>query len=177
MLGAIKWISAKDQSKLFTIRSKFASPYVCCSSVSYAPPAYYAHLAAFRGRILLSASSSDSASESGCMGTGAPRFTGINIDLQNSMFYMWPQFYRASFEGRAMFEGRRWWTDYFMSVFQQQASNPHPEEQKTGGPYCAGRELFWFSSPAWLAESDSQMWFVIPLESCLEYDKVRTGKF
>ena len=55
-------------------------------SVSYCPPAYYAHLAAFRGRNLMS-TSSDSASEvSG--GGGVPSFATIHPQLANRMYYM-----------------------------------------------------------------------------------------
>ena len=56
-----------------------------CSSVSYCPPAYYAHLAAFRGRCLIS--TSDSSSEvSG--GSGLPQFATIHSQLGNRMYYM-----------------------------------------------------------------------------------------
>uniref|UniRef100_A0A7R9VRT6 Piwi domain-containing protein n=2 Tax=Chlamydomonas euryale TaxID=1486919 RepID=A0A7R9VRT6_9CHLO len=57
----------------------------CTRSVSYCPPAYYAHLVAFRARSLFSASSSDSGSESG--GTGVPSFATPHRDIENRMYY------------------------------------------------------------------------------------------
>jgi eukaryotic translation initiation factor 2C len=53
-------------------------------SVSYCPPAYYAHLVAFRGRNLFSASS-DSSSEMSGGGGGGPSFAMVHRDVQNRM--------------------------------------------------------------------------------------------
>jgi len=57
----------------------------CTRSVSYVPPAYYAHLAAFRGRTL--ASTSDSSSDISGV-SGAPQFATIHPALSNKMYYM-----------------------------------------------------------------------------------------
>lgn len=60
----------------------------CTRSVSVCPPAYYAHLAAFRGRAML-ADPPDSASESsGTAGTIEVRIANINEKLKATMFYV-----------------------------------------------------------------------------------------
>ncbi|KAK9804830.1 hypothetical protein WJX72_007669 [[Myrmecia] bisecta] len=61
----------------------------CSKAVSVCPPAYYAHLAAFRGRHMMSYSDSDSASEaSGPAGETVAEFATINPKLDNTMFYV-----------------------------------------------------------------------------------------
>ncbi|GLC73149.1 Protein argonaute-3 [Pleodorina starrii] len=63
-------------------------------SVSYCPPAYYADRAAFRGRTLLAATSSESGSDAGSLRAGStsqqqtPQFSSINKALRNSMYYL-----------------------------------------------------------------------------------------
>ena len=51
--------------------------------MSYCPPAYYAHLVAFRGRNLFAASS-DSGSEVSGAG-GGPSFAMVHREVQNRM--------------------------------------------------------------------------------------------
>lgn len=61
----------------------------CTRSVSFCPPAYYAHLAAFRGRIMvrMDESASDTASVASG-GEGAMQFADIRPELADAMFYM-----------------------------------------------------------------------------------------
>ncbi|GAX75594.1 hypothetical protein CEUSTIGMA_g3038.t1 [Chlamydomonas eustigma] len=56
----------------------------CTRSVSYCPPAYYAHLVAFRGRNLFAASSDSGSEVSGSSGT-TPQFAMVHRDVQNRM--------------------------------------------------------------------------------------------
>jgi hypothetical protein len=55
-------------------------------SVSYCPPAYYAHLAAFRGRLMFE--HGDSSSEaSGAGAPGQQSFLEVHKNLYKRMFY------------------------------------------------------------------------------------------
>jgi hypothetical protein len=59
----------------------------CTRSVSYASPAYYAHLAAGRGKLLTE--QSDSSSETSSETSGSSQaFAKIHSALNNTMFYV-----------------------------------------------------------------------------------------
>jgi len=58
----------------------------CTKSVSYCPPAYYAHLVAFRARSLFT-STSDSSSEVSGVEAG-PSFRTVHANIQDRMYYM-----------------------------------------------------------------------------------------
>ena len=67
----------------------------CTRAVSVVPPAYYAHLAAFRGRAMMTysdSSDSESMSASGQSGTTSGQITvenaTINVRLQGTMYYV-----------------------------------------------------------------------------------------
>lgn len=59
----------------------------CTRSVSVVPPAYYAHHAAFRARLLMESDSSDDASSEASHGSGQ-QFTQFNDRILNVMFYV-----------------------------------------------------------------------------------------
>lgn len=64
----------------------------CTRSVSYVPPAYYAHLAAFRGKLMVNTadSASETSSRTGRIseGGGKPSFINIHPKLGMTMFYV-----------------------------------------------------------------------------------------
>ncbi|RMZ53214.1 hypothetical protein APUTEX25_005203, partial [Auxenochlorella protothecoides] len=61
----------------------------CTRSISVCPPAQYAHLAAFRGRLMLRGEGgSDTASSASGGGGGTVEFMSINPRLQKAMFYV-----------------------------------------------------------------------------------------
>lgn len=59
-------------------------------TVSIPPPAYYAHLAAFRARMMISRSDSDveSVASGGTSATGPVTFDEIHKNLFHTMFFM-----------------------------------------------------------------------------------------
>ncbi|CAD7697012.1 unnamed protein product [Ostreobium quekettii] len=59
----------------------------CTRSVSVVPPAYYAHHAAFRARLLMESDSSDDASSEASYGSGQ-QFTQFHDSIRNVMFYV-----------------------------------------------------------------------------------------
>ncbi|CAD7696925.1 unnamed protein product [Ostreobium quekettii] len=59
----------------------------CTRSVSVVPPAYYAHLAAMRARLLVERDTSDDASSASGF-SGAPQFANFHDSLKNVMFYV-----------------------------------------------------------------------------------------
>ncbi|CAD7705067.1 unnamed protein product [Ostreobium quekettii] len=62
----------------------------CTRSVSYCPPAYYAHLAAFRGKMMVSHSDSESETVSSSHRSAEPRsaMSAIHPNLNGTMFYV-----------------------------------------------------------------------------------------
>jgi len=59
----------------------------CTRSISMCPPAHYAHLAAFRARVLMRGGDSDVSSVSSG-GSGAGELLGVHKDLNGSMFFV-----------------------------------------------------------------------------------------
>ncbi len=59
----------------------------CTRSVSYVPAAYYAHLAAFRGKLMVQSSDDSSSTTSGGSG-GVSTMLSINKSLEDTMFFV-----------------------------------------------------------------------------------------
>ncbi|KAK9840859.1 hypothetical protein WJX84_012195 [Apatococcus fuscideae] len=79
-----------DQLQIFTYKMCYLFCR-CTRSVSVAPPAYYAHLAAFRGRAMLytsDSSESDSLASAGTAGLTQVENATINAKLMKTMYYV-----------------------------------------------------------------------------------------